>query len=139
MTSGFASAKKSRIRGSCKPRLMFQFRIRMELGGQSAQRQVAKSPVSISCIEVTASGTLGSCTPMVANLRPIDPLLLNYARRTRRGGTRGPRKSSRGIQRDGPDKVRSDGAEHERHTDDVKERKEEKCIGEEAAPDNELS
>jgi hypothetical protein len=46
---------------------MFQFRTRMELGGQSTQRQVAKSPVSISCIEVTASGTLGSCTPMVAN------------------------------------------------------------------------
>jgi hypothetical protein len=40
--------------------LIFQFTTRMESGGQSTQRELAKLAVSISCIEVAASLHVGS-------------------------------------------------------------------------------
>jgi hypothetical protein len=101
MTSGFASAKKSGIR-ELQARLMFQFRTRWNWAGNT-QPRAPKSPVSISYIAVTTSGTLGSCTPMVAITTYPSPLQTKRAELV--AAAAGPLQKFGGIQRDGPDRV----------------------------------
>src|SRR5260370_37859993 len=50
----------------------------------------------------------------------------------------GPGKSERGVQRDRPNQICSNHAQNERHTHEIKERKDEQVIREKTAPDDEL-
>ena len=47
-------------------------------------------------------------------------------------------KSERGVQRDGPNKIGGDRADHKRYTHDVKECEEYECVREKTAPRHEF-
>src|SRR6266481_7083445 len=50
----------------------------------------------------------------------------------------GPGKSESGVQRDRPNQICSNHAQNERYAHEIKERKDEQCIREKTAPDDEL-